>query len=146
MPRIVRLDPHHLASAVDAVRAAQGATDANWNEIPIEGIAECLSSVVGASKLLHFANPKVFPIWDSKAERFRLCANPSQYHMGQVRNYKAYASEVHRIRQTHGFAEFYAGFNQAFAERLNRLTISPYRLTEVRAVESAMFELSERVQ
>jgi hypothetical protein len=62
--------------------------------------------------------------------------------MGQVRNYTAYASEVHAIRQASTFSEFHRAFNQAFQDRLGRLRIEPYPLTEVRSVESAMFELA----
>src|SRR5207302_4976503 len=115
---------------------------ANRSEVLIRAVAECLRSVVGSSKLLHFANPKLFPIWDRKVECFRLSADPSQYHMNQVNNYAAYASEVHEIRQACSFSGFYTAFIQAFKERLSRLKISAYCLTEVRSVESAMFELA----
>jgi hypothetical protein len=142
MPRILRLDPNHLDSAVAALREAREATDAERMELPICAVAKSPRSVVGASKVLHFANPKLFPIWDRKVERFRLSAGPSQYHMAQVKNYTAYASEIHEIRQGSSFPEFYTTFNQAFKERLKRLQISPYCLTEVRSVESALFELA----
>jgi hypothetical protein len=142
MPRILRLDPNHLEFAIAVLREAREATDTNWTEVRIDHVVECLRSVVGASKLLHFANPKLFPIWDRKVERFRLFAKPSQHHMGQQRNYTAYVSEVHEIRRASGFSDFYKGFNQAFELRLNRLDISPYRLTEVRSIESAAFELA----
>jgi hypothetical protein len=62
--------------------------------------------------------------------------------MDQVKNYTAYASEVHEIRQSPTFPEFCRVFNQAFEERLRRLRIVPYCITEVRSVESAMFELA----
>lgn len=142
MPRIVRLDPEYLSSAIDAFRQAPEATDANWPNALVEQVAACLHSVVGASKLLHFANPAVFPIWDKKVERFWLSAEPSQYHMDQDRHYKAYALRVHEIRREPSFPEFYEALNLAFAERLGRLAIPPYRLTEVRSIETAAFELA----
>jgi hypothetical protein len=140
MPRILRLDPSHLDDAVAALREAMKASKVN--QVRIDKVAACLRSVVGASKLLHFANPELFPIWDENVERFRLSTDPSQYHMAQVRNYTIYASEVHEIRQASGFSEFYTAFNEALKERLTRLEIGSYRVTEVRSVESAAFELS----
>ena len=142
MPRIVRLDPNHLNRAVAAFREARKATDLNGTEMGIADVAACLHSVVGASKLLHFVNPKLFPIWDRNVEGFRLSTDPSQHHMHQVKNYTAYTSEVHEIRQNPMFSEFYRAFNQGFKERLRRLKIPPYCLTEVRSVESAVFELA----
>jgi len=142
MPRVLRLDPNHLDDAVVALREARETTDANRNGLLIHNVSACLRSVVGASKLLHFANPKLFPIWDRKVQRFRLGADPSQYHMDQVRNYTGYASVIHEIRQASGFSGFHAAFNEALGERLTRLEIPPYHLTEVRSVESAAFELA----
>ena len=80
MPRILRLDPEHLDKAIDAFRQARAThQDASDFEL-VDNVGACLHSVVGASKLLHFANPEVFPIWDSNVERFRLRrgTNPSE--------------------------------------------------------------------
>jgi hypothetical protein len=142
MPRILRVDPRSLDRAVTALRRATAATDTNDAIGHIEAVAECLQSVVGASKLLHFANPGLFPIWDRNVEGFRQSANPSQHHMGQVKNYIAYATEVHAIRNASMFSEFHRAFNQAFEDRLRRLRIAVYPVTEVRCVELAMFELA----
>src|SRR5262249_14594560 len=142
MPRIIRVDPNHLERAGAALPSGRGSTDAGKGCVLISHIDPCLHSVVGASKLLHFANPKLFPIWDRNVEGFRLSATPSQHHMDQVKNYTAYSSEVHELRQAGGFSEFYRAFNDAFQERLRRLRISLYSLTEVRTIELAMFELA----
>jgi hypothetical protein len=142
MPRIVRVEPDHLDRAVAALRQATVATDMSEAAVQVAAVAACLHSVVGASKLLHFGNPELFPIWDRNVEGLRRSAAPSQHHMGQVRNYTAYASEVHAIRKASMFSEFYRAFKQAFEDRLGRLRIAPYSLTEVRCIESAMFELA----
>jgi hypothetical protein len=62
MPRVVRLDPNHLDRAVAGLRRAKEATDTSQADGQIADVAACLHSVVGASKLLHFANPELFPI------------------------------------------------------------------------------------
>src|SRR5262245_17433708 len=61
MPRVVRVDATKLDRAVAAFRQAAAATVIN--ESHVDDVATCLHSVVGASKLLHFANPELFPIW-----------------------------------------------------------------------------------
>jgi hypothetical protein len=142
MPRIVRVDPSHLDRAVAALRYATAATDTNEAAVPVAGVAACLHSVVGASKFLHFANPELFPIWDRNVEGLRRSAPPSQHHMDQVRNYTAYASDVHAIRKASTFSEIYRDFKRAFEDRRGRLRITPYPLTAVRCIESAMFELA----
>ena len=142
MPRIVRLDPPHLNLAVQAFTQAQTVNDDLWREVPVNHVAQCFHSVVGASKLLHFANPNVFPIWDRNVERIYHGSDPTQNHMGQVRNYVSYAGWVHELRGRPTFKAFYEDFIRAYEERLDRLGITRYRLTEVRAVEAAAFELA----
>ncbi len=66
--------------------------------------------------------------------------------MDQVENYSAYASEVNAIRGALMFPDFYRAFKEAFEDRLGRLGIAPYPLTEVRCVELAMFELAVSAQ
>jgi hypothetical protein len=54
--------------------------------------------------------------------------------------YLTYCSEVHAVRNEHGFADFYSSFTAAYARRLNKLGIEPYEISEVRAIEAAAFE------
>lgn len=142
MPRILRLDPQHLNDAINACKQAREATENTWCAVPIDRITACLHSVVGASKVLHFANPEIFPIWDRNVETFRLSAVPSQYHMNQSQNYKTYAKRVHEIRGTCCFTGFYDDFSRAFKDRLHNLKIPCYCITEIRAIEAAAFELA----
>ena len=142
MPRIVRLDPDFVEHALAASVAAQAATPETFATIPMSVIASCLHSVVGASKVLHFVNPAVFPIWDSSIEQFRLHGEASNAHMNDVAKYLEYAEEVHRIRAEAAFPNFFAQFNAALKSRLTALGIEPYDISEVRAIESAAFELS----
>ena len=142
MPRIVRLDPAHLDSAIEAFTGAQAATEVTWNEVSIDHVAACLHSVVGASKLLHFANPEVFPIWDRNVERIWRGTDPSQHHMDQPRHYVSYAGRVHELRRAAAFHAFFDEFSRAYKERLDRLEITGYPLTQIRAAEAAAFELA----
>lgn len=138
MPRIVRIDPAHCASAIAAFDSAVAASQTNIGNASIKSIADCLHSVVGASKLLHFANPEVFPIWDRHIEIFR--ANPGS-DVTSVPQYMDYMREVHSIRAEAGFPEFYDGFCAAYAARLKANGIMTYEISQVRAIEAAAFEL-----
>ncbi|MCD9572349.1 hypothetical protein [Pseudomonas protegens] len=139
MPRIVRINPLHTSAAVAALGAALSATDANYQSIPVKRISDCLHSVVGASKLLHFANPDVFPIWDSNIEVFR--TNPGS-DMTSVPQYMDYVGEVHSIRREVGFSEFYIAFCTAYSARLKTNGVPTYSIGHVRAIEAAAFELA----
>jgi len=102
-----------------------------------------MRSVVGASKVLHFTNPTVFPIWDSNIERFRLQGEPPYNHMNDVQNYLTYATDVHTIRREDNFQAFYTEFKTALSARLTAHDIMLYAVSEVRAIEAAAFELAQ---
>lgn len=92
--------------------------------------------------MLHFVNPGVFPIWDSKIESLRLGHDPSQFHMEKISNYLSFVDEVHTIRIEAGFTTFYADFQRAYSTRQAANKIAVYTITEVRAIEAAAFELA----
>lgn len=49
---------------------------------------------------------------------------------------------MHGTRRASTFPKFRQAFNEAYEERLDRLGISRYPLTEVRIIEAAAFELA----
>jgi hypothetical protein len=118
MPRILRIDPKYTSGAVQALRDAQVATIDNWAMVAIGNLVNCLNSVVGASKVLHFTNPQVFPIWDNRIESFRQGPKVSQYHMSQPENYVSYTREIHAIAQAREFQAFFSDVSEAFQARL----------------------------
>jgi hypothetical protein len=64
--------------------------------------------------------------------------------MRKAQNYLAYLDEVHAIRGDRRFKAFFASFNDAMSRWLNLMGISPYAVSEVRAIELAAFELSRQ--
>jgi hypothetical protein len=142
MPRIVRIDPLHTPQALAALVAAQAATPATFHGIAVAAVAKCLHSLVGASKVLHFVNDRVFPIWDSSIETFRLHGLLPYNQMNVVANYFAYADDVHAIRGDLAFPAFLTQFTAAMNARLTALGIAHYPISEVRAIEAAAFELA----
>ncbi len=141
MPQTLRLDTTFLAGAVTAFETARG-EGVKASERIVEPIAACLSSLVGASKVLHLANPAVFPFWDQRVEALRLAEEPSSYHMGQVRSYLGFIDEVCSLTRHPLFLTFHHDYCTAYQARLQRLRIPAYPLTEPRVVESAASELA----
>lgn len=141
MPRVLRIDSAHFALALRAANAAKYATPEAFQNIPIQHVANCLHSMVGASKLLHFINPNVFPIWDSKIQAFRGLPN-GNYDMSNIENYLEYVRDVHAIVGEEGFDEFYAQYGIVHATRLNHSNIEEYQVSHLRAIEASAFELA----
>jgi len=48
------------------------------------------NSLVGTSKLMHFINPEIIPIWDSKVYRYLTNEKPHNYRVGNVDNFIQY--------------------------------------------------------
>lgn len=141
MPQALRLDSAHLTAAAAVLEGVRGDSPA-ISEGVIDPIAACLGSLVGASKVLHLANPAVFPLWNEGLEGFRLQEPPSAYHMGQSRSYLGFIDEVRDLSTHPLFLTFHHDYCTAFQARLQRLGIPPYPLTEPRVIESAVAELA----
>jgi hypothetical protein len=102
-------------------------------------LASCTNnSMVGASKLLHFHNPGLFPIWDSKVYRFMNKGGseeaPHAYRVNNCRRYLEYQVQV---------------LEATMDERTTRLVrhvsaLCGYRVTPVRAIEMVMFLISNQ--
>lgn len=113
MPRVVRLFSDHLYEAASLLEEARTAMPADIVDVDLRPIVCCLHSVVGTSKVLHFVNPSVFPIWDSRVERTRLGYEPPYRHMREVRNYRGYVAAVYEAIQSGWFTGFRDEFQQA---------------------------------
>ncbi|MGH8133309.1 MAG: hypothetical protein ACRETP_08795 [Steroidobacteraceae bacterium] len=149
MPRVLRLDGSFETAALAAMNkalvAAAGAP-ASTALTPKEfsDIANWIRSSVGASKLLHFAKPDTFPIWDSKVERFRHGGAPPYNYMINPHNYIKYLQEVDEVLGGSSFSmSFLSPYNAGLHKRLTALGMSsPYVVTGPRAIEAAAFELA----
>jgi hypothetical protein len=140
MPGSLRVDLARLETAARAFDTSR-AQDAVFSKGTVDAVAGCLQSLVAASKVLHFANPYLYPIWDNQIEHFRQDAPPSQYHMAQTENYVAYVTDIQKLKQEEGFLGFHHDYCMNYQERLRRLAIPPYPLTDLRVVESAVHEI-----
>jgi hypothetical protein len=140
MPGSLRADPTLLAAAARAFDQARG-EDAQFSEKTVSAVAGCLQSLVAATRVLHFANPHLYPTWDRKIEQFRRGLPPSQYHMAQTANYVDYVADVQLLKGEEGFLGFHHDYCMNYQERLRQLAIPPYPLTDMRVVEAAVYEI-----
>lgn len=85
---------------------------------------------VGMSKTLHFLNPEVFPIWDSKVAKV-LGVPPTQ--MGKKEVYKNYVRFI--------FQHIHDPFVDKVVNEFEQVT--GYQITKVRAVEFVLFVAGE---
>lgn len=140
LPSSLRIEQRWLTAAVQAFgqsRSEQGV----FSEQDVMAVATCLQSLVAASRVLHFANPTLYPTWDSHVEGFRLGLTPTPYHMAQTSNYAAYVKDIQGVKGEAGFLGFHFDYCVNYQERLRQLAIPPYPLTDMRVVESAVREI-----
>lgn len=139
MPRALQIDSSRLDAAADDLERVAGAV--RYHEVNIRALTDCLHSVVGASKLAHFVNPGVFPIWDRKVEGFRIGKRePSHYHMGKLSNYERYCREILELTAERDFPDFASRMDEALRARLAVLGISAYSVSALRSIDIAIFE------
>ena len=86
------------------------------------------NSIVGLSKLLHFSEPTIFPIWDSKIAELQFNIK-YQYAYNKPQPYIEYFNLVHKTINSSAINEI-----RKFAHRN-----IPYQVTDVRAVEYFIF-------
>jgi hypothetical protein len=120
----------NLGAPITEIRAARTESVASELLNAIDDVAPINKSWVGTSKLLHFLNPDVFPIFDRRvAERFRL-KWPEQYNRKPI--YLSYFGFVHsEVAKNHSWLS-------VVAERIE--LEHGYRPSKVRCLEIMLFE------
>ena len=121
MPTILHLDFDALP---DALQCVEEARQGNVLTVPqLQQVAAAVNhSVVGASKVLHFVNPTLYPIWDRQVYRFchpSPTGAPATVHDYQVNNataYFDYAEVCRRAVQLPAFARIHRAVMQQFQQ------------------------------
>jgi len=140
MPTSLHVEPKLLDEAARVFDQAR-AEGAEFSAAKISAVAGCLQSLVAATKVLHFANPYLYPTWDNEIEHFRRGLAPSPYHMAQTANYVAYVEDIRKLKHEEGFLGFHHDYCMNYQQRLRQLAIPPYPLTDMRVVEAAVHEI-----
>ncbi|WP_022826221.1 hypothetical protein [Hymenobacter norwichensis] len=100
------------------------------------------NSVIGASKLLHFTNPVLYPIWDSRVYAFlkRTEADPfPQVHHYQVNKSALYETYAHTCRDVVATTDFQPTYQLLLEQFAAVPSYQTFTMTPLRALEYIMF-------
>jgi len=132
MPTIIGLNLSKKEDTLQIVAdlLTKAKTGIDLSSAELQSISNLVNkSTVGASKLLHFVAPKIYPIWDSRVYRFVHEETPHHYRVNNISKYQSYLKKVHaivadqRMPQLQNFIDLKLG----------------YTVSAVRAVELVMF-------
>lgn len=84
-------------------------------------------SMVGLSKLLHFINPEVYPIWDRKICKY-FYSTSHNYQIQNVSNYLKYTNAIHKALEFELPEEF-----NLIKKQLD------YNISDIRLIEISIF-------
>lgn len=87
------------------------------------------NSLVGVSKLLHFAKPDKFSIWDSRVYRYFYQENPYHNRVNDISKYRSFLDNLSEIINDKWFKRFY----NSVIDKMG------YEVTPIRAIEVIMF-------
>ena len=139
MPTILELNPDMAAGGFG--EAARVVTQARSTGIISDRDLTVLSevinnSLVGASKLLHFAAPHHFAIWDSNTYSFVFGERPHAYRLNKVDSYRAYLKKLTDLQSDSRFKSFHESVNTKIG----------YDVSPLRALELVMYVNAPRAR
>lgn len=124
MPTIITFNKEKMNDALSAINRAKNGELLTADEL--EAIKSCVNnSMVGASKLLHFINPQLYAIWDSKVCRY-ITGVSHQQKVNSVANYLLYLDLCRHITSQKEFATLYSK-----AKCIAGIDISAFRAVEL---------------
>ncbi|GAT64288.1 hypothetical protein [Paludibacter jiangxiensis] len=141
MPTILTLNTGNSKKVLELLNRVRAGSLLKEDEL--KTIKECVNnSMVGTSKLLHFINPEVYAIWDSKVFFYiRRTKNEtvdkiiSTYGIEKEQNYRAYLKALQDIIQDIRFEDIYTDV----LNKLNKLQLGNWAISKLRAAELIMF-------
>ena len=90
------------------------------------------NSIIGASKLLHFINPKLYPIWDSRVCNF-IYNKKYPGFVNNISHYEKYVSKVEELLLDEQIIKMCKDVR-------SKLKDHDHKLTNIRVIELIMFE------
>ena len=132
MPTILKFKSDNFSDSVKILNKAKLSDRISKDEI-LELKSMINNSLVGVSKLLHFINPDVYAIWDSKVCDF-LIGKSHKYLIEDVSRYFEYLDLCLQITSEPKFKEAHANASKAIG----------YEISSLRLVELFMFFGKER--
>lgn len=131
MPTILNLKSEKFKESVDILNKAKGSTRISTNELLVlKSLVN--NSIVGVSKLLHFVNPNIYAIWDSRVCKF-IFGKSTSHRVQKVELYWEYLDLCQRVADEESFKKVHADFE----------SLLDYEVSSFRVVEQIMFINSE---
>lgn len=128
MPTILKLKQKDLEEVLLILNKAK--TDKILIQPELEKLKYCINnSLVGTSKLLHFINPEIYPIWDSKIFKY-WSGNKTTYGIQKPEKYLEYRNQIIETSQHKDFLKI--------QERIEKLLC--YKVSSIRALELLIFQ------
>lgn len=138
MPTILELHPEepNIGLAACAALLTKAKTGTALNDKEIGHLADVMNnSLVGASKLLHFAAPDSYAIWDSRIYTYLHKRKPHHYQVRDLSKYRDYHAQLTGHKADPRFPKFHRAVNAKVG-----YTVSP-----LRALELVMFQNSAAI-
>lgn len=125
MPTIFDFRSIMFVEAVEILNKAKQGIIPTKSELDVlKGLLN--NSLVGTSKLLHFINPNVFAIWDSRVYRYLTGKEPYQDRIGNCDTYFDYLKFCHYLTQQNEFEVL-----QKKIEEQVGYSLTPFRIAEL---------------
>ncbi|MBN1998513.1 hypothetical protein JW935_13225 [candidate division KSB1 bacterium] len=134
MPTILKLDLKKCEKILEYLNDAKAGKELNHQEI--SEIKDCVNhSMVGTSKLLHFVNPDLYAIWDSRVCNYFIKSN-FNYQVNNIATYQNYLDELRILAVNDDFKVLHKQIDD----------YCQYPVSSLRAIELVIFEASKNSQ
>lgn len=133
MPTIFHFRSEEFSSALQVLNEAkQGNVP---NKVQLEQLKSLFNnSLVGSSKLLHFINPNIFAIWDSRVYRYLTEKEPNNNSIGNCEAYSSYLDFCDKITNM----PEYESIHQDIEKKVG------YQMTKFRTAELVMYTYGQK--
>ncbi len=107
MPTIFEFRSNNFDEAIEILNKAKKGTIPTLDQIKVlKGLLN--NSLVGTSKLLHFINPQIFAIWDSRVYRYLTGKEPYDNRIGNAEAYLLYLNFCKYLTSEHAYDKVHA--------------------------------------
>lgn len=130
MPRILRINNKNIDFILELINKIKSENYRVSEQDLIKLKAFLNNSIIGTSKLLHFVNPQLYPIWDSHVGNYLNKKKISYNSLNKPKTYLKYLIEMQRLVSDEKTLELYSIISKHF----------DYKITKMRALEFTMFE------
>ena len=134
MPTIIQLDTKNVDEVLSILNGVKAGHYATENQLEV--IKQCVNnSMVGTSKLLHFINPNLYAIWDSRIFRY-ITGKKYSYGIEKPKAYMEYMEALNEIVNHPEYKSLHFEIERNFK----------YEISPLRAIEILMFETDRERQ